>query len=258
MNTAGPRCAHAGRPRGVHAPLGCGGVLCLLLLGQACEQPASPPCLAAGFAAAVVLAAVVRLAAAALQLALAAAFAAVLVAVPWQRASQRAWRRPWWSGGLPGLGRRSCRAGTRRRRTRVVRVAGALVAAAGLAAAARRLRGRLHGDGLRQLLRAADDVLERRARAERGHVGLLDLHGLARARVARGASSTGTLLEHTEAGDVDLLALVDATNDHIDEPSTAAPAVFLSPRRSASASMSWALFTFSPSQDAHGPSVQAD
>jgi hypothetical protein len=36
-------------------------------------------------------------------------------------------------------------------------------------------------------------------------------------------------------------------------PSTAAAAFFLSPRRSASASMSWALFTVSPSQDAHGP-----
>src|SRR5690606_23796870 len=81
----------------------------------------------------------------------------------------------------------------------------------------RRAGSPLHGGGPLLSTRYAHYLLGFSPRTESGHVGLLHTHGLACARVPGGTGGAGTLLEHTEAGDVDLLALVDRTDDDVDE-----------------------------------------
>src|SRR5580765_8566789 len=71
--------------------------------------------------------------------------------------------------------------------------------------------------GLRELARVGDDVLERGAGLEAGHRGLLDAHLVTRARVAAGTRGARGLLEGAEAGDADLAALGDLTNDRVED-----------------------------------------
>src|SRR5699024_3698605 len=71
--------------------------------------------------------------------------------------------------------------------------------------------------GLGQLQLPGNDVLERRPWTERGDVGLLDLDGLTRARVAGGASGSRALFEDTETGDRHLLAALHLPLNQVDE-----------------------------------------
>ncbi len=79
--------------------------------------------------------------------------------------------------------------------------------------------GALLGRGLEraQRLGVGDDLLERGARTEARHRGLLDLHGLARARVAARAGVARLLLEGAEAADGDLVTLGDGERDELDD-----------------------------------------
>ena len=94
-----------------------------------------------------------------------------------------------------------------------------------------------------------DQLLEAGARPERRHRGLLHLHRLAGARVARGSRATDALLEDTEAGDGHLVALGDRVLDLSENRVERRGRRFRSPRRAASASMSSALFTTSSSRN---------
>ena len=67
----------------------------------------------------------------------------------------------------------------------------------------------------RKLLNARDNRLELSARTESRHRGGLDLHRLAGARVARHTGSAAALLEDTEAGDRDAVALVHRADDGV-------------------------------------------
>ena len=91
----------------------------------------------------------------------------------------------------------------------------------------RRRRGRLGGRAgrgpparsgrLRELTRVGDDLLERGARVELRDRRLLDLHRLARARVAAGAGAARDLLEGAEPGDADLPTAGDLADDDVED-----------------------------------------
>src|SRR5207302_5520054 len=109
-------------------------------------------------------------------------------------------------GSPPGSCRSLCRPGGR-----------------GASAAARcrsgALRGSLGGSigDLAELDRAAHDALELSARPELRHGCLLDLDGLAGARVAPGPRGAIDLLEYTEAAEGDLLSLGNSALDGVED-----------------------------------------
>ena len=73
----------------------------------------------------------------------------------------------------------------------------------------------------RELLCASDNRLELRAGAEGGNRGRLHFDRLAGARVARNAGGATALLEDTETGDGDTVALVHRAHNGVDNLSTA-------------------------------------